>query len=122
MDPKDRAARRDRLRARAVTTTVVATVVAAPVLALWAAYRGGPAGRTTAAPRPRGRRRGPEALGGDTAGGYENAGNAGVKPGARTGKGGKADVSVEVVSVDGAGERGARGSWPSAPPTTATRP
>ncbi|MFJ3518716.1 MULTISPECIES: hypothetical protein [unclassified Streptomyces] len=42
MDPKDRAARRDRLRARVVTTTVVATVVAAPVLALWAAYRGDP--------------------------------------------------------------------------------
>ncbi|MFF1779778.1 hypothetical protein [Streptomyces virginiae] len=42
MDPKDRVARRDRLRARVVTTTVVATVVAAPVLALWAAYRGGP--------------------------------------------------------------------------------
>lgn len=39
---KDRAARRDRLRSRAVTTTVVATVVAAPVLALWAAYRGAP--------------------------------------------------------------------------------
>ncbi|GHG81678.1 BACON domain-containing protein [Streptomyces griseocarneus] len=42
--PKDRAARRGRLRSRAVTTTVVATVVAAPVLALWAAYRGGPLG------------------------------------------------------------------------------
>ncbi|MFJ2114383.1 hypothetical protein ACIOEX_21240 [Streptomyces sp. NPDC087850] len=42
LDPKDRAARRDRLRARAVTTTVVATVVAAPVLALWAAYRHAP--------------------------------------------------------------------------------
>ncbi|NXY99741.1 hypothetical protein HYE82_36330, partial [Streptomyces sp. BR123] len=41
-DPRDRAARRDRLRARAVTTTVVATVVAAPLLALWAAYRGAP--------------------------------------------------------------------------------
>lgn len=39
---KDRAARRDRLRSRAVTTTVVATVLAAPVLALWAAYRGAP--------------------------------------------------------------------------------
>ncbi|WP_425444506.1 BACON domain-containing protein, partial [Streptomyces alboverticillatus] len=37
-------ARRGRLRSRAVTTTVVATVVAAPVLALWAAYRGGPMG------------------------------------------------------------------------------
>ncbi|MFJ9027770.1 hypothetical protein ACIRQP_04455 [Streptomyces sp. NPDC102274] len=42
MDPKDRAARRDRLWARAVTTTVVAAVVAAPVLALWAAYSGAP--------------------------------------------------------------------------------
>ena len=39
---KDRSARRDKLRSRAVTTTVVATVVAAPVLALWAAYRGAP--------------------------------------------------------------------------------
>ncbi|MEU7169316.1 sigma-70 family RNA polymerase sigma factor [Streptomyces morookaense] len=38
--PKDRAARRSRLRSGAVTTTVVATVVAAPVLALWAACRG----------------------------------------------------------------------------------
>ncbi|WP_443046559.1 BACON domain-containing protein [Streptomyces sp. NBC_00247] len=44
LDPKDHAARRDRLRARVMTTTVVATVVAAPVIALWAAaYRGAPA-------------------------------------------------------------------------------
>ncbi|MEU5422800.1 sigma-70 family RNA polymerase sigma factor [Streptomyces sp. NPDC020799] len=42
VDPKDRVARRGRLRSRAITTTVVATVVAAPVLALWAAYRGAP--------------------------------------------------------------------------------
>ncbi|WP_180931366.1 sigma-70 family RNA polymerase sigma factor [Streptomyces sp. AJS327] len=42
LDAKERAARRERLRSRAVTTTVVAAVVAAPVLALWAAYRGGP--------------------------------------------------------------------------------
>ncbi|MEU6057207.1 hypothetical protein [Streptomyces sp. NPDC047097] len=42
LDPRDQAARRERLRARAVTTTVVATVVAAPVIALWAAYRGAP--------------------------------------------------------------------------------
>ncbi|WP_037869517.1 hypothetical protein, partial [Streptomyces sp. SPB074] len=33
MDARERAARRDRLRSRAVTTTVVATVVAAPLLA-----------------------------------------------------------------------------------------
>ncbi|WUR90269.1 sigma-70 family RNA polymerase sigma factor [Streptomyces sp. NBC_01262] len=37
---RDRAARRARLRNRAVTSTVIAAVVAAPVLALWAAYHG----------------------------------------------------------------------------------
>ncbi|MGH3313045.1 MAG: hypothetical protein ACRDP3_21080 [Streptomyces sp.] len=42
VEVKDRSARRERLRSRAVTTTVVATVIAAPVLALWAAYRGAP--------------------------------------------------------------------------------
>ncbi|WP_234544466.1 BACON domain-containing protein [Streptomyces shenzhenensis] len=110
MDPKDHAARRDRLRARAVTTTVVATVVAAPVLALWAAYRGSPAGEghegTSASAREAA---GPGALGGDTAGGYENAGNASTRPGPRIGKDGKADVSVEVISVGGA-DRKAAGS------------
>ncbi|MDT0614744.1 hypothetical protein RM812_31720 [Streptomyces sp. DSM 40712] len=111
MDPKDRAARRDRLRARAVTTTVVATVVAAPVLALWAAYRGTPVvegedGRSASAPEAQG----PGGLEGESAGGgygYENAGNASTRPGARFGEDGKADVSVEVVSVSGAGEKGA---------------
>lgn len=111
MDPKDRAARRDRLRARAVTTTVVATVVAAPVLALWAAYRGTPVGegedgRSASASEAHG----PDGLEGESAGGgygYEHAGNASTTPGTRFGKDGKADVSVEVVSVTGAGERGA---------------
>ncbi|MFC5723710.1 sigma-70 family RNA polymerase sigma factor [Streptomyces gamaensis] len=42
-DPKERSARRGRLRGRAVTLTVVTTVVCAPVLALWAACRGAPA-------------------------------------------------------------------------------
>ncbi|HEX5566212.1 MAG TPA: sigma-70 family RNA polymerase sigma factor [Streptomyces sp.] len=42
LESRDRAERFDRLRSRAVTTTVVATVVAAPVLALWAAHRGTP--------------------------------------------------------------------------------
>ncbi|MFJ3231730.1 hypothetical protein [Streptomyces sp. NPDC086787] len=108
MDPKDRAARRDRLRARAVTTTVVATVVAAPVFALWAAYRGSPAegeqdGRGPSASRMDG----PGGLRGDPAGDYENAGNTGVGPGVRHGRGGKSDVSVEVISVAGAGDKGA---------------
>ncbi len=107
MDPKDRAARRDRLRARAVTTTVVATVVAAPVLALWAAYRGTPVvegedGRSASASEAQA-----DGLDGESAGGghgYENAGNASTTPGTRFGRNGKADVSVEVVSVSGAGE------------------
>ncbi|XIG75805.1 hypothetical protein C1N81_22385 [Streptomyces sp. SGAir0957] len=104
MDPKDRAARRDRLRARAVTTTVVATVVAAPVIALWAAYRGAPLigegtdGRSIGAGEagdpggPAGERSG------DT---YENAGNARTTPDPRFRHDGSAspdDVSVEVIS------------------------
>ncbi|MFD5442027.1 BACON domain-containing protein [Streptomyces tendae] len=111
MDPKDRAARRDRLRARAVTTTVVATVVAAPVLALWAAYRGTPVvegeeGRSASASESQD----PEGLEGESAGGrygYENAGNASTTPGTGFGKNGDADVSVEVVGVPGAAEKGA---------------
>ncbi|MET9804145.1 hypothetical protein [Streptomyces sp. NPDC006368] len=98
LDPKDHAARRDRMRARAVTTTVVATVVAAPVLALWAAYRGAPltgeardaatinAGEMdevrpdgSVADRPRGR--------------YEHTGSARSEPG------GRRAVSVEVISA-----------------------
>ncbi|TDC78335.1 hypothetical protein E1283_05335 [Streptomyces hainanensis] len=42
VEERDRAARRERLRGRVVTTTVVATVLAAPLLALWAAYRSAP--------------------------------------------------------------------------------
>jgi DNA-directed RNA polymerase specialized sigma24 family protein len=109
MDPKDRAARRDRLRARAVTTTVVATVVAAPVLALWAAYRGTPTaegadGRSASASEARG----PGSLDGEAAGGgYENAGNASAKPADRFTKGDKPDVSVKVISVTGVGKKGA---------------
>ncbi|MGW2046759.1 RNA polymerase sigma factor [Streptomyces sp. NPDC001858] len=104
MDPKDRAARRERLRARAVTTTVVATVVAAPVLALWAAYRGTPTGegaegRSATASEAQG----PGGLDGETAGGYENAGNASTRPGSAFTKDGEPDVSVEVISVTGLG-------------------
>ncbi|MEU3982608.1 hypothetical protein AB0F77_21350 [Streptomyces sp. NPDC026672] len=107
MDPKDRAARRDRLRARAVTTTVVATVVAAPVLALWAAYRGSPGGEGTDGPSATAHETdGRDGIGGGTVGGYQNAGNA-TRPGAHTGEDGGPDVSVEVVSVSGAGEKGA---------------
>ncbi|MGV9252961.1 BACON domain-containing protein [Streptomyces sp. NPDC003697] len=103
MDPKDRAARRDRLRARAVTTTVVATVVAAPVLALWAAYRGTPTGEGPGGASATTQ----EAQDADGAtAGYENAGNAAARPDARFTRGGRPDVSVEVVSAAGAGDRG----------------
>ncbi|MET9131178.1 hypothetical protein ABZX44_15235 [Streptomyces antibioticus] len=106
MDPKDRAARRDRLRARAVTTTVVATVVAAPVLALWAAYRGTPTGEgADGHAATAGEARGPGGLDGDPAGGYENAGNASTRPGSGFSKGDGPDVSVEVVSVTGLGTK-----------------
>ncbi|MFE6892265.1 hypothetical protein [Streptomyces sp. NPDC057694] len=106
MDPKDRAARRDRLRARAVTTTVVATVVAAPVFALWAAYRGAPLtgegsdGRSVSASEAEGS----GGLDGERAGdgtgfGYENAGNASTTPDPRFSAGSRSqDVSVEVIS------------------------
>ncbi|WP_328689213.1 sigma-70 family RNA polymerase sigma factor [Streptomyces caniferus] len=104
--PTDRVARRRRLRGRALTTTVVATVVAAPVLALWAAYHGGPAtdeaadaspSVTASDTEPGGR------LGGRP---YENAGNARTTPdpGFRAGAGGP-DVSVEVISADGTPQR-----------------
>ncbi|MFH8445462.1 hypothetical protein ACH4D3_30115 [Streptomyces sp. NPDC018026] len=114
MDPKDRAARRDRLRARAVTTTVVATVVAAPVLALWAAYRGTPVvegeeGRSASASETQDPDA-PDALEGESAGGaygYENAGNTSTTPGTGFGEKGGADVSVEVVGVSGTGGKGA---------------
>nr|WP_053755399.1 sigma-70 family RNA polymerase sigma factor [Streptomyces sp. MMG1533] len=108
MDPKDRAARRDRLRARAVTTTVVATVVAAPVLALWAAYRGAPTGESPGGAASASEAHGPDFLDGESAtGGYENAGNASTRPGGRFTKGDKPDVSVAVISVAGAGKKGA---------------
>ncbi|MGW3494088.1 BACON domain-containing protein [Streptomyces sp. NPDC001020] len=102
IDPKDHAARRDRLRARAVTTTVVATVIAAPVLAMWAAYRGAPLtgeatdGRTATTHEAHG----PGSLGGEGSGGYENAGNARTKSDPRLDRNGHVpDVSVEVTGV-----------------------
>ncbi|MEU1078563.1 MULTISPECIES: hypothetical protein [unclassified Streptomyces] len=110
MDPKDRAARRDRLRARAVTTTVVATVVAAPAFALWAAYRGAPATGES----PDGAKI--TASEADSSGGldglpyerYENAGNARTDPDPRVSPGARppADVSVEVVSPGSASPTG----------------
>ncbi|MGO4636628.1 hypothetical protein AB4225_37885, partial [Streptomyces sp. 2RAF24] len=106
MDPKDHAARRDRMRARAVTTTVVAAVVAAPVLALWASYRGTPeVGEGQDGARISAREAdGPEGSQGAGTGGrpyerYENAGNARTTPDPRFTHGSRSpDVSVEVIS------------------------
>ncbi|MFE9626942.1 hypothetical protein [Streptomyces sp. NPDC006527] len=107
MDPKDRAARRDRFRARAITTTVVATVVAAPVLALWAAYRGTPTAEADGRSATASEAQGPDSLDGEPVGGYQNAGNASTRPGSGLTKDGEPDVSVEVVSVTGRGGNGA---------------
>ncbi|MFG2874950.1 hypothetical protein ACGFYU_08040 [Streptomyces sp. NPDC048337] len=117
MDPKDRAARRDRLRARAVTTTVVATVVAAPVLALWAAYRGAPStgepvgSDTTRISASESDLPLPPHVSGRPLTAYENTGNAATTTGGPGFAPGSADpdVSVEVISAgppataDGAG-------------------
>ncbi|MFB7915116.1 hypothetical protein [Streptomyces sp. NPDC056061] len=98
MHPKDRAARRDRMRARVVTTTVVATVVAAPVIALWTAYRGAPQtgegheGSSVAATGTDLRRLD------DPRGHYENAGNVRPRAGHRPGTGRAPEVSAEVIS------------------------
>ncbi|MER7954842.1 hypothetical protein [Streptomyces sp. NPDC096030] len=104
LDPKDHAARRDRMRARAVTTTVVAAVVAAPVLALWASYRGGPVGEDghAGAPVSASEADGPTGLDGTPYDHYENAGNARTTPDPRFTRGSRSpDVSVEVISPGG---------------------
>ncbi|MEV4880890.1 hypothetical protein AB0K72_33055 [Streptomyces cyaneofuscatus] len=100
LDPRDHAARRDRLRARVVTTTVVATVVAAPVIALWAAYRGAPltgeghdGSKITATEIE-----GAEERNDDPGTPYEKAGNA--RPGDRRGVH-SPDVTAEVVPTGG---------------------
>lgn len=98
MGLKDRAARRSRMRHRAVTSTVVAAVVAAPVLALWAAYHG-----ASLAPEERDDGSfsatgpdGPDGLDGDP---YEKAGSAGsVSPGQRGGRH-RPGLSVSVASA-----------------------
>ncbi|WP_457810836.1 BACON domain-containing protein [Streptomyces microflavus] len=107
LDPKDHAARRDRLRARVVTTTVVATVVAAPVIALWAAYRGAPLtgeghdGSKVTATEIEGAGEHSD----DPGAPYEKAGNA--RPGDRRGVH-SPDVTAEVVSTGGDRESAGR--------------
>ncbi|MEU5810130.1 hypothetical protein [Streptomyces sp. NPDC047718] len=105
VDPRDRAARRDRFRARAVTTTVVATVVAAPVLVLWAAYRGAPdTGEPAGADTGRisaGESELPLHPGGGPMRGFENAGTGltARTTGVPGPVGPERAVSVEVIST-----------------------
>ncbi|WP_433399304.1 BACON domain-containing protein [Streptomyces sp. CA-146814] len=107
LDPKDHAARRDRMRARVVTTTVVATVVAAPVIALWAAYRGAPLtgeghdGSKVTATEIEGAGEHSD----DPGTAYEKTGNA--RPGDRRGVH-SPDVTAEVVSTGGDRESAGR--------------
>ncbi|MFJ8668672.1 hypothetical protein [Streptomyces sp. NPDC093600] len=104
MDPKDHAARRDRMRARAVTTTVVAAVVAAPVLALWASYRGAPATGEGGSGTPVTAREdgGPVSLDGNPNDRYENTGNARTTADPRFTQGNRGpDVSVEILTPGG---------------------
>jgi DNA-directed RNA polymerase specialized sigma24 family protein len=122
MDPKDYAARRDRLRSRAITATVVATVLAAPVLALWAAYRGAPqTGEARAgAPVSATEVEVPGALDGTTEGGrykeYENIGNARAEKGpgflSRDSRRTDSDLSVEVFSPGAASPPSGKGGGP----------
>ncbi|MBK3620197.1 hypothetical protein JHN50_37385, partial [Streptomyces sp. MBT98] len=106
LDPKDQAARRDRLRARVVTTTVVATVVAAPVIALWAAYRGAPQtgeghdGTSVTATEVDG-------AGGMSGDPYDPENTGHGRPGDRFGAR-VPDVTAEVVSTGGAQHGDAR--------------
>ncbi|MDX2854027.1 sigma-70 family RNA polymerase sigma factor [Streptomyces sp. PA03-3a] len=111
MDLKERMARRARMRHRAVTSTVVAAVVAAPVLALWAAYHGAPL-----APEHKGE--GSFSAGEDLDGvQYEKAGAAGAADArGRSDRGGQGRLSVSVASAapsasaSASAAAGARGS------------
>ncbi|WP_405743661.1 sigma-70 family RNA polymerase sigma factor [Streptomyces sp. NBC_01525] len=102
--PTDLVARRMRLRSRAMTTTIVATVLAAPVLALWAAYHGAPApGAAESAPPVTAIESDSGRLDGRP---YENAGNAGTTPrSSPSASEGPGDVAARVTAADSAWSR-----------------
>ncbi|MGW2628397.1 sigma-70 family RNA polymerase sigma factor [Streptomyces chattanoogensis] len=100
--PTDRAARRRRLRNRALTSTVVATVLAAPMLAVWAAYRQDPPAEQTTDGAPAVTANERDGDGGRLGGRYENAGNARTTPEPAYSPGAASEVSAQVVGADGA--------------------
>ncbi|WP_143659485.1 sigma-70 family RNA polymerase sigma factor [Streptomyces sp. MP131-18] len=114
---KDKQGRRERLRSRVVTSAVAVTVVAVPVLALWAACRGAP---------PEG-----ESAGEDTAAaaedtethGTEGAGERPYETTGRTGSGtGSAEAAEPGSGADGHGRDGAGEEEPDATDDGAGRP
>ncbi|MEU3461726.1 hypothetical protein ABZ721_17500 [Streptomyces sp. NPDC006733] len=114
LDHRDRAARLAQLRHRAVTTTVVAAVVAAPVLALWAAYRGAPIG----ADQPGGvsaSERDVDGADGIDGHPYEKAGSTGTDDGRRPAAG---PSPRTTVSVGPSPSSGSAGPTPSVAPGT----
>ncbi|MBH5335664.1 sigma-70 family RNA polymerase sigma factor [Streptomyces pactum] len=112
--PKDRAARRKRLRSRVMTTTVVVTVVAAPVLAIWAAYRGAPlAGEGYESDAVSAREEGAEGGAGPDGGRFREAGRAGPGVPDGPGRAGREGTGVSVEVVPGTGPaRTATGAGP----------
>lgn len=124
MDPKDHVARRDRLRARAVTTTVVAAVVAAPVLALWTSYRGAPIADTSAQDASRiSAREADEPVGPDGRpyDRYENTGNARTTPEPRFTRGSRAPTSPSRCSAPVARRAPRSRPGPARPPPAGSR-
>lgn len=109
----DRAARRARLRHRAVTTTVAAAVVAAPALAVWAAYRATPLGEG----HEGGARSAPAAPDGIDGVPYEKAGSSGPSaPASSRGTAAKGAAPATSVAVSGGtppkgSERRGRAGW-----------
>lgn len=94
VDLGDRAARRAVLRHRAVTTTVVAAVVAAPVLAVWAAYQATPLGEGSHDGRRTSSSDGIDGMP------YEKAGHAGPSPKGQAVPSGSGAPSPSVASQD----------------------
>lgn len=116
----ERAARRDRLRGRVLASTLIAAVLTAPVLAVWAAYRGGPGAGESQADRSAAASDQPrqEAAGGAPGDGGTGEGASGDR-GHRPGKAHGRDASPPASSgpggtADGAPERDGYGPGPSA--------
>lgn len=106
VNERDRAARRARLRGRAVTMTVVATVVAAPALALWAAWRGAPVAKEAATGGPAVALDDPSQAADDAAHRPHDQGSAGAAGHTAAGGGGGAALLAGESGADSATSEG----------------